>query len=143
MRNPWVHEDEGVDTATSEVHQSHAGLLAVLVWVTLLSLSVAIFVLAGSQLTMPSLDRAIAMLLRVFGVVLFVLFAMPVLLKLLRISRLLTAVVVVGSLGLGAGILLTNRYLFLQEYQLLSELAGREIQETVGLLEELSVLVWN
>ncbi|WP_170938228.1 hypothetical protein [Halorubrum sp. Hd13] len=92
---------------------------------------------------MPSLDRAIAMLLRVFGVVLFVLFAMPVLLKLLRISRLLTALVVVGSLGLGGGILLTTGYLFLQEYQLLSGLAGREIQETVELLEGLSVLVWN
>ena len=141
MRNPWVHEDEGVDTATSTIHQSRAKLLAVLVWVTLLSLSVAIFVLAGSQLTMPNWDRAIAMLLRVFGVVLFVLFAMPVLLKLLRISRLLTGVVVVGSVGLGGGILLTNGYLFSQEYQLLSELAGREIQETVELLKRLTVLV--
>ena len=141
MRNPWVHEDEGVDAATTAVHQSRAKLLAVLVWVTLLSLSVAILVLAGDQLTMPSSGQAVAMLLRVFGVVLFVLFAMPMLLKLLRISRLLTAIIVVGSLGLSGGILLTNGYLFSQEYQLLSELAGHEIREMVELLEAVSVQV--
>ncbi|EMA57014.1 hypothetical protein C468_16914 [Halorubrum kocurii JCM 14978] len=110
-------------------------------WTTLLILFAAIVLLAGDQLTMPSPDRALSMLLRVFGVVLIVLFALPVLFKLLRISRLLTALVVVGSLGLGGRLLLMNGYLFSEEYRLLTELAGSELQEPMEFFEALSLLV--
>ena len=141
MQNPWVHDDEEVSTKTSQIHESRANMLAALVWTALLVLFAAIVLFAGDQLTMPSPDRALSMLLSVFGVVLFVLFALPVLFKLLRISRLLTALVVVGSLGLGGRLLLTNGSLFSEEYRLLTELAGSELQATMELFEALSLLV--
>lgn len=141
MQNPWVHDDEEVSKRTTYVHKSRANVLAALVWTALLVLFAAIVLLASDQLTMPSPDQALSMLLRVFGVVLFVLFALPVLFKLLKISRLLTALVVIGSLGLGGRFLLMNGFLFTEEYQLLSDVAGIEPEVLRELLEALSMLL--
>lgn len=141
MRNPWVHDDEEVDVSTGADYQSNILWIGVIVWFSLIILLAAIGLTAGDQLTVPSLNQVISILLTAFGGFLFLIFVVPVLLKLLSISRLLAALVVFGSLGLGGQFLITNGYLFTEKYQLLAESINGGFQEALELLEALSVLV--
>lgn len=141
MQNPWVHDDDEVSTEAEQVHQSRVKTLATLMWAVLLVLFVAIFVLSDGQLSISGPGEAISMLLYVFGMVLVALFAFPVLFKLLRISRLLTTLVVLGSLGVGGWFLVRNGNLFAAELQVLTDQTTGGVQELMELVEALSALV--
>lgn len=141
MRNPWVHDDEDVDVSAGATSQSAIRWIGVLVWSSLAILLTAIGVTAGDQLTIPPFDQLVSILFTVLGGVLFLLFVVPVLLKLLRISRLLTAFVVFGSVGLGARVLIGEGSRFAAEYQSLIEAFTRGFHDAVRLSEALSVLI--
>jgi hypothetical protein len=139
MRNPWAHDDD--DLPDAKIYQSRAKLLGALIWVILLVLTIGIVLLAGDQLTVPSLEKAATLLLRGFGAVLIVLFALPIILKLLKISWILTAAVVGISIILGGRFLVINGYLLTEEYQLLSEIGRNKAHNMTELLRELSTLL--
>ena len=140
MRNPWVHDDEEVTVSTEDGYRSNIQWIGVVVWVSLAVLVAALVIFAGGQLTVPPPDQLVSMLLTAFGGLLFLLVAVPVLFKLLRISRLLTALVAFGSLGLGGRYLILNNYLFAKEHQILTESAGGRLQEAIELFEALTIL---
>lgn len=139
MRNPWAHDDD--DLPDAKIYQSRAKLLGALIWVILLVLIIGIVLLAGDQLTVPSLEKAATLLLRGLGAVLIVLFALPIILKLLKISWILTAAVVGISIILGGRFLVINGYLLTEEYQLLSEIGKSKAHNMTELLRELSTLL--
>jgi hypothetical protein len=139
MRNPWAHDDD--DLPDAKIYQSRAKLLGALIWVILLVLIIGIVLLAGDQLTVPSLEKAATLLLRGLGAVLIVLFALPIILKLLKISWILTAAVVGISIILGGRFLVINGYLLTEEYQLLSEIGKNKAHNMTELLRELSTLL--
>jgi len=65
-----------------------------------------IFTDASLQILDP--DQTVSTLLTAFGAILFLIVVVAVLLKLLAISRLLTALILLGSLGLGGRFLILN-----------------------------------
>lgn len=91
MRNPWVHDD--VPESANSVHRSRAKLLAALLWASLVGIVAATVVLTGDGVTdLGGIDSLWTGLTYAVGALL-ALFALPLLLKLLAVSRTLAALV--------------------------------------------------
>lgn len=141
MRNPWVHDDEEVDVSTEAEYQSNIRWIGVFVWFSLAVLLAAIVLTASDQLAFPSPNQLVSILLTAFGGFLFLIFLVPVLFRLLQISRLLTALVVLGSVGLGGRFLITDGYLFAAAYQSLVESITSGFHEAIELFEIVSIFI--
>ena len=95
MRNPWVHDDvpAGADTG----YDGHVRLLATVVWGTL-AVGVGGFVLlSGTGVVDPGLGESAASILTFVVGILAAVLLLPLLLRLLLISRLLATVAFLGS----------------------------------------------
>ena len=95
MRNPWVHDD--VPTGAGTGYDGHVRLLAAIVWGTL-ALGVGGFMLlSGTGIVDPGLGESAASVVTFVVGALAAVLLLPLLLRLLLISRLLATLAFLGS----------------------------------------------
>ena len=137
MQNPWVHDDV---PETTSIHESRAKLIGTALW-GLLVLAVGLFVvLSGSGIVdfggTGSVSTALTIVLAAFALVL----ALPIILKVLAISRLL------GTIAFLATSWLVGRFVGTREAERLGGIGEIETtRETISAafepLEELFELL--
>jgi hypothetical protein len=100
MRNPWVHDEmpEGAGTG----YDGHVRLLATLVWGTLAVGVGGFMLLSGTGIIDPALGQSAASVISYVVTAVAAALLLPLVLRLVLISRLLATVVFLGgSWGLG------------------------------------------
>ncbi|PHQ39587.1 hypothetical protein DJ69_05445 [Halorubrum persicum] len=95
MRNPWVHDDVPADAGAG--YDGHVRLLATVVWSALAAAVGGFVFLTGTGIVEPGLGESMASVVTfVVGAVAAVLL-LPLLLRLLLVSRLLATLAFLGS----------------------------------------------
>lgn len=132
MRNPWVHDD--APNAAESGYGGRVKLLAALVWGTLF-VGVSGFVLLGGSATLEStLAESTSTIVTSLVAAVALVLGLPVLLKLLAISRLLATLAFLGS-GWALG-----RFLWAREGDRFGSVtaASETLDEAVETVERLS-----
>ncbi|ELZ43099.1 hypothetical protein C471_01539 [Halorubrum saccharovorum DSM 1137] len=95
MRNPWVHDD--MPEAAGAGYDGHVRLLATLVWGALVVAVGGFVLLSGTGIVGPGFGESVASIVTYVTVALAAALLLPLLLRLLLVSRLLATIAFLGS----------------------------------------------